>query len=254
MRAKTSEVTIDFPNSSSLAQRNYYYYDFHGRFGTIEAPDISSRLYLAAVFCACSTLLPSQRYRATGAEVAMDLVRKCWKNTPLTSQQEQMVRCIQQRAWYFPALVLICQDLIDSANQSIFLQYPKPQVPFYSIRSIRGADSTTEYLTSELPWHCRSSLTTDEEDRILTALKRSSKSLERSTPRFGNIEIDSPLRNIKEVYERNENRLKILFREPISTNLIKQFPIDRCKLIFLTRENKLKDKSFKFNHLWRLLF
>ena len=26
------------------------------------------------------------------------------------------------------------------------------------------------------------------------------------------------------------------------------------QLIFLTRENKLKDKSLKFNHLWTLLF
>jgi hypothetical protein len=63
--------------SASNSKRAYYSYDAHERFDYFQAPDISSRLYLALIFCASSTLLPCKRYNATGAEVALDLVRKC---------------------------------------------------------------------------------------------------------------------------------------------------------------------------------
>ena len=217
----SKEVTISCPSSDYNFVRKYYYYDVHERFHTVEAPDITSRLYLALVFCMSSTLLPTRRYNATGAEVALDLIRKCWVNTPLSEDQEQLVRSIQKHAWHFPALVLICQDLIDSGKQSSFLLLKE-------VASDRDnwqpfADADTEYSNSTLPRHFRSSLTTLEEKRIASRRKRVSELSHRANR---NKEV-SNINFCDEKLKISELKLATLFRLKTDNSSSEPFPIDR---------------------------
>ncbi len=48
-------------------------YEVHGRFGHLLAPSVLARLQLAALYAACSSLLPEPASQLTGAQMAMEL-------------------------------------------------------------------------------------------------------------------------------------------------------------------------------------
>mmetsp|Transcript_33769 Transcript_33769/g.49019 ORF Transcript_33769/g.49019 Transcript_33769/m.49019 type:complete len:1441 (+) Transcript_33769:465-4787(+) len=201
---------------------SYYSYDAHERFGYFQAPDITSRLYLALIFCASSTLLPNKRYNATGAEVALDLVRKSWKNTPLSDEQSALVEMIQKHAWHFPALSLLCDDLLSSSNQMRFLD-KKTVVGRFS-------DAATEYINSKLSMNFRSSLSPEEEIRFLS-YNISTDLLERPTlPRHGRIEVNPHDTEGNLLLISAEKILRSLYTYLVNNSLISEFPITRSKL------------------------
>ena len=222
-----TEVKVVCPSSTSYSKRSYYSYDEHQRFKYFQAADITSRLYLALIFCATSTLLPDIRHISTGAEVALDALRKCWQNTPMAEEQEKLVRLIQKQAWHFPALILICEDLIDSSMQTGFLV--SKDINQTGEYWQTASDAGIEYLNLNYPLNIRSSLTAIEATRFL-GIENKPKVSMRVLPGVGTVDI-CPCPNPSGIMRNSELRLESLItvhRAPDVTKL--KFPIDSSKL------------------------
>jgi hypothetical protein len=85
-------VQVDVVGSDNCGdQQRYYSYDVHGRFRTLEATGVDGRLHLAALYAATSSLLPDPRVGMTGDEWAMELLRQCFLNRPLSSAEREHV-------------------------------------------------------------------------------------------------------------------------------------------------------------------
>lgn len=90
----------------------------HGRFGYLQASSIHSRLQLAALYAATSSLLPEPASQQTGAETAMQLVRHSWSNQPLSAEEMQQLHSISNLGGHLaPALRLLTYDLEASSSQ-----------------------------------------------------------------------------------------------------------------------------------------
>jgi hypothetical protein len=95
-------------------------YAVHGRFGYLTSACLTSRLQLAALYAASSTLLPEPASQLTGAETALVLVRHSWTNVPLTPLQQQHLRdAARLGGFQAPVLRLLCHDLAASASQHL---------------------------------------------------------------------------------------------------------------------------------------
>eukprot|EP00798_Chlamydomonas_sp_ICE-L_P024217 gene24217-9817_t len=87
-------------------------YEIHPRFGHLVASSIVSRLQLAALCSATSSLLPEPRSRMTGAQLAMRLVRWSWTNRQLTAKEEShLARFARFGVHVAPGLHLLCLEL-----------------------------------------------------------------------------------------------------------------------------------------------
>ncbi len=90
----------------------------HGRFQDLRAPSIPARLQLAALYAATSTLLPEPWSNKTGAQIAMQLVRQCWTDAPLTpAEQEQLSSIAALGGHYAGGLQLLVHELQQSTQQ-----------------------------------------------------------------------------------------------------------------------------------------
>eukprot|EP00798_Chlamydomonas_sp_ICE-L_P016369 gene16369-22571_t len=107
-------VTVSKATNASLKVHRY---EVHPRFGHLVASSILSRLQLAALYSATSSLLPEPRSRMSGAQLAMRLVRWSSKNRPLTEQErnhlDKVARCGGHLA---PGLHLLCLELERSSS------------------------------------------------------------------------------------------------------------------------------------------
>lgn len=98
----------------------------HDRFGSLTSPCTTSRLQLAALYAASSTLLHEPTSKLTGAQAAMQLVRHSWTNEPLCAQQQQHLQDISRLGGFqAPALRLLCYELAASACQLQHLHVPE---------------------------------------------------------------------------------------------------------------------------------
>ncbi|KAJ3270818.1 hypothetical protein HDU76_011118, partial [Blyttiomyces sp. JEL0837] len=76
-------------NSSADANKPLmvHEYDLHPVLMTFSAHTVASRLHLATIFAASGSMVPSCVTKMTGSEAAMILVRQCWVNRPLSSDE-----------------------------------------------------------------------------------------------------------------------------------------------------------------------
>eukprot|EP00798_Chlamydomonas_sp_ICE-L_P021581 gene21581-28577_t len=92
-------------------------YEIHPRFGHLVASSIVSRLQLAALYSATSSLLPEPRSRMTGAQLAMRLVRWSWTNRQLTEQEQRHLESVARCGFHLaPGLHLLCLELERSSS------------------------------------------------------------------------------------------------------------------------------------------
>ena len=156
------------------AKLDYYFFDAHSRFHNFCSTCIDGRLELAALYAATSTHVPDSRCGMTGDEFAMQLVRECWTNRPLSELELFYLNSDQQFCFKTPALYLLCSDLIENTSRLYFL-FPNMEGTGRSGRHEDDdllSDMTTAYRnfrhtsTSFLPVH-RKSLTVAEETSIL---------------------------------------------------------------------------------------
>lgn len=102
-------------------KRKHYAFDVHERFEDLEASTIASRLYLACVHAATSTMLPERSQRQTGVDLAVALLRQCWTNKPLTKEEALEVQQILKFCALSPTLALLCFGLEQCSKELAFL-------------------------------------------------------------------------------------------------------------------------------------
>jgi hypothetical protein len=120
-------VAIDGP-SSCAAERRHHVYEMNPRFGMIEARGgpsaIEARLQLAAIFAATGTALPEITTRQTGGEVAMELMRQCWKADPHTIDELEQLSSLHGLSRLTPGVALMAEELGTCARELRFLHPP----------------------------------------------------------------------------------------------------------------------------------
>lgn len=93
-------------------------FEVHARFGDLRSPSKLARLQLAALYAATSTLLPEPLSRKTGAHMALQLLRQCWGNSPLTPEEGQQLDSVGWLGGHLAAgLRLLVHEFHLSATQ-----------------------------------------------------------------------------------------------------------------------------------------
>ena len=158
-------------------------YEVHSRFGDLRATSNLSRLQLAALYAATSSLVPEPLSRMTGVQMASALLRQCWKNSPLSPDEALQVECISSLGGHLsPCLRLQAHELRLSAAQLSHLHVgptsstsgcPLGERPLVS-------DAAIDYLHGKLGavsfqgWchNPRAMLSRDEEVRAMAGTRR----------------------------------------------------------------------------------
>ncbi|GAX73071.1 hypothetical protein CEUSTIGMA_g524.t1 [Chlamydomonas eustigma] len=127
-------------------------YTLNQRFGNLRASSRLSRLQLAALYAATSTLLPEPLSKMTGAQMAMQLVRQCWSNRPLTARESEQLITVGELGGHLAAgLNLLVHELQNSATQLIHLYpdvaatTPATTSALHAVSARSIADHTTAY-------------------------------------------------------------------------------------------------------------
>ncbi|KAF5833854.1 hypothetical protein DUNSADRAFT_9691 [Dunaliella salina] len=115
-RGAAGPVTVHLPDSCS-SKLQVHSYEVHGRFGDLRAPSIVARLQLAALYAATSTLLPEPASRCCGTHMAMQLLRQCWKNHPLSYEEAAQLQSLASLGRHAPGLRLLAHELLLSTSQ-----------------------------------------------------------------------------------------------------------------------------------------
>ena len=157
-------------DSACDAPRLLHVFDAHARFSNLEVAAgplaIEARLQLAAVYAATDLELLQPRSNATGGEIAMDLVRQCRVNRPLTENEHSHLVRLAGYGSLTPALPLLCFDLEAGARQLAFLHPGAPLLPELRF----DHDAANEYTQREQRdcLSTRSMMSPDEKTRVLS--------------------------------------------------------------------------------------
>ncbi|PNH12759.1 hypothetical protein TSOC_000243 [Tetrabaena socialis] len=117
-------VRIDISTESGKPLKAHCY-EVHGRFGHLRAGSVLARLQLAALYAATSTPLPEPLSRCTGSQTALQLLRQCWGNRPLTGEELAQLRSIGALGGHLAAgLRVLAHELEASACQLSHLHAP----------------------------------------------------------------------------------------------------------------------------------
>ena len=93
----------------------------HHRFLDLRAHRIDARLQLAALCAATGSLVPDEWTQMTGVETAMELIRQCFTDRPLTAEEHLLLQRVRHFAYKMPALYLLCCDAEVRSSQLDFL-------------------------------------------------------------------------------------------------------------------------------------
>lgn len=114
----------------------------HSRFGHLRASSVLSRLQLAALYAATSTLLPEPQSHATGAQTALGLLREAWVHRPLRGEEREQLEAVGRLGGHLlPALRVLVADQLLSSAQVHFLHCPAEPPPSPLPRLDRDAAS-----------------------------------------------------------------------------------------------------------------
>lgn len=106
-------------------QIHFFEYDVHPKFGHLYSKSICSRIYLAALYLATSSGIPDTRDGTTGEEKAVEIVRQCWVNRPLSDDEYYCLENLKALCrGKSPTLSLLCHDLKRSSDECRFLHVP----------------------------------------------------------------------------------------------------------------------------------
>ena len=119
--SQLASVSVDTSDSPG-AHINYHRYEIHPRFQDLQASSKAARLQLAAIYAACSTLVPERTSGMTGAQTAMRLLRQCWSNIPVTDEEHRHLSKVEELGGHLAAgLRLLAHDLRSSSSEVSFL-------------------------------------------------------------------------------------------------------------------------------------
>ena len=146
--------------------RKCYSYVVNPRLQILEGSDIAAQLHLAALYAATATALPEPRTRRTGDEVAARIVRECFVNRPLSSEEYKHLLNITEFCNRDPALILQCHDLFNSSTllSALHPKHSQKPIPLNVL-------AATQYKQScKAACHRRMSLSRLEEMRLFHKL------------------------------------------------------------------------------------
>lgn len=177
---------VQLPRGSA-DQIKAHVYEVHARFGDLRSPSKLARLQLAALYSATSSLLTEPLSRATGVQTALQLLRQCWGNVPLT-QQQQLKSVASLGGHLASGLRLMVSELLDSSTQVAHLHSgandTNDNLDLTAASSL-DPDASSCYLDPEESaegvyngWcsNPRMLLTPDEERRVLRGWRRTDPS------------------------------------------------------------------------------
>lgn len=102
-------------------EEHYHIYHVHNRFGDLIAMDTTGRLHLAALYASNGCMLVDQRMGELGVDVAADLVRRSWKNQPLSDNEKLKLIEVSLHSQLSCTLRLLCWWVWASSNSLSFL-------------------------------------------------------------------------------------------------------------------------------------
>jgi hypothetical protein len=97
------------PCSCSVPILQCHCYTLHERFWHLQASSVQARLQLATLYAATATLLPEPCSQRTGAQTAMQLVRQCWGNKPLSSAEAAQLQSVGRLGGHLAAGLRLVQ-------------------------------------------------------------------------------------------------------------------------------------------------
>ena len=148
-----------------------YTYDVHPLFQTLQANSIDARIHLADLYAACSTLLPERRTKMCGSEVAMQLLRRSRTYQSLDETDYEKLKNLCQHSNFTPGLDLLSYEVACSSLQTQFLHTEKnKKIDLDSLFELPETASV-EYMHERVPRNVRTSLTPDEEIRLLGGVR-----------------------------------------------------------------------------------
>jgi Protein of unknown function (DUF3638) len=109
------DVVKTHSDDRSCSKRKCYVYIVNPRLRILEGSDIAAQLHLAALYAATATALPEPRTGRTRDEIAVKIVRECFLNRPLSSEEHRHLHNMTNFCNRNPALVLLCHDFFMSS-------------------------------------------------------------------------------------------------------------------------------------------
>lgn len=210
----------------------FHTYELHGRFQYLQASSIESRLQLAALYAATSSMLPEPVSEQTGVETAMQLVRHSWTDQPLEPMEAAHLRSVSAIGGHLaPALRVLAYEMEASSRQLQHLLVHNATVGGAAACPALDSDAAAEYqqlASSVLPggWGVpvKQLLTPHEEQRALHAgcrgISRSCNSTPRWLREYGTLLLDVPSSPVKAEYiPKTEGSLKRLVLKPASASV-----------------------------------
>ena len=158
-------------------EMQFFQYDIHPRFKTLEGQSISERLFLAALFAATKSIVPAYALGMTGEEQACILVRQCQLNRPFSPIELHILLNLKGLSRGKSAtLSLLCHDLQRSAFEFDFLHHPsEPTAESSHMDHLDFFDDSSAYLAIRGPVSCRVLLTSCESRRTIGSVKMHSR-------------------------------------------------------------------------------
>ncbi len=165
-----NQVRLELDQVTSSTVYKTCVYELHALFGTWRASSVESRLLLAGIYAASSTSVPEgARIGMTGAEAALELLRQCWKNSPLTeTEQRHLSMIVEVNAGRHAPIPLLCQHIKKSSGHLNILH--SSDETELTNKSGDLIDAETDYMSSFV-WnkhpvnHLRSLLTEHESEQ-----------------------------------------------------------------------------------------
>ena len=105
-------VTVETRDDNQNSSQKWSKFEIHPRFDHIVAAQISDRIRLASLLLASTFSLQILDTQLNGEERAIELLRQCWKNTPLSTTERNQLENLKEICHGFsPAVSLLCYDL-----------------------------------------------------------------------------------------------------------------------------------------------
>ncbi len=151
---KISVLTSDngnFFQSQHKAEEHlaFYTYEIHPRFGFLIANSLSARLFLAGLYLATGTSIPDIEIGMTGEAKAIELLRRCMVNRPLSGEEEQCLQNVKTLSESLsPTSYIICHDIERNSINYSFLHKNSDDEGQNRSDSIRFSDKSTAYVTA----------------------------------------------------------------------------------------------------------
>ena len=137
-------------------QAKYIVFDQHQRFKTFVAGTLGGRLQLVAIYVCAGTTLKDGRLGMTGPEAALEILRQCWSNKPLSENELEQLKSIVKYSHREPALTVLAEAFYTETERLNFMfDVPKTEEKL-RIDSSAAATDYSAYCSREYDFQsCR---------------------------------------------------------------------------------------------------